>query len=283
MKASKESLRLAKLSLASEIKNPTLYVILLCVFFLIQFCFQGISPYLKSVSGQMNVFELYIFFMSSRTSQMLYLLGQIMLSCGVLFFHTGAAYHLIRTNRKRWLKSQIIYLMVMTIGYNIFIFLSLTLALNGQVTFENEWSSAMMIAAQFSSIEKIGAYAISIVVPGLMQTHPMQAVLITFALSIIVGLLVGLIMISSTSSNKTAIGFVTITVFWFVDILVENVPAISGLTYISPFGLARIYRLSVTGSGPDFRYALVVLLIMAITMVFVLSKSIRKLDFVKLE
>lgn len=99
MKASKESLRLAKLSLASEMKNPTLYVILLCVFFLIQFCFRGISPYLKSVSGQMNVFELYIFFMASRTSQMLYLLGQIMLSCGVLFFHTGAAYHLIRTNR----------------------------------------------------------------------------------------------------------------------------------------------------------------------------------------
>lgn len=282
MKVSKESLRLTRLSLISEVKNPTMYVILLCVFFVIQFCFHGISSYLETVSQRMNVFELYIFFMASRTSQILYLLGQILLSCGVLFFHTGAAYHLIRTNRKRWMTSQILYLLAITIGYNIFIFLSLVLSLDGQVTFGNEWSRAMMTAAQFS-LEKIGGRSISIVIPGLMQTSPMQAVLTTFVLSITVGLLVGLIMISATSSNKTPVGFATITVFWFVDILIENIPLIYDLTYISPFGLARIYRLSLTGYGPGFQYAIFILLVMVMCMIIVLYRSIRKLDFVKLE
>lgn len=282
MKVSKEPLRLAKLSLTSEAQNPVLYVILLCVFLIIQYCFQGISVYLESVAQQMNVFELYIFFMASRTSQTLYLIGEILLSCGILYFHAGAAYHLIRTNKKKWVTSQILYLLIITIGYNIFIFLSLVLSLGGRVTFDNEWSGTMITAAQFSLAE-IGGYPFSIVAPGLMQTTPAQAVVITFILSLAIGLLTGLIMISATSSNKTVIGFTVIAMLWFADILIENDPAMSAMTYISPFGLSRIYRLALTGSGPHFEYAIAILLVFVTVMVFILYRAIRNLDFAKLE
>ena len=282
MKGFRVAFRYARLSVSNELREPSVYFILLGVFLIIQFCFDGVSEYLYTSLDKMNVFELYIFFMSTRTSQIIYIIGIVILSCGVLFYSTGAAYYLIRADRKKWIMGQSTYLLFMTLCYNLFIFLALCVACGGNLTFHNEWSNASLIASQFS-VDSIGIKPIIYVSYGMLQVSPIFAGVVTFVLSILIGMNTGLIMIFSNMRNKNIFGIAAIIILWFVDILVENEPFFSKLNYLSPFGLSRISRLSVMGSGPSLIYAVICLLMLATIETYFLFEAAASVDFVKME
>jgi len=282
MKDFRVPFRYARLSVLNEIREPNLYIVLLSVFFVLQYCFGGISSYLYTSSDKMNVFELYIFFMSTGRSQIIYLIGVILLSCGVLFYDAGAAYYLIRSDRKKWIMSQSIYLLCMTLCYSIFIFLVLCIVCGRNLTLHNEWSNASLTASQFSS-DVIGIKPIVSVSYAILQIKPIYAGILTFILSILIGMATGLIMIMSNIRNKNVFAITIIIIMWFADILVENGSIFAEINYLSPFGLSRIGRLSLAGSGPPYVYAVTFLLMLIAVEIYFLFEAAVKVDFIKME
>jgi len=282
MKGFRVPFRYARLSVSNEVKEPNIYIVLMSVFLIVQFCFGGVSDYLSASMDNMNVFELYVFFMSTRTSQIIYLAGVIFLSCGVLFYSTGAAYYLIRADRKKWITGQCVYLLCMILCYNVFIFLVLCIACGGNLTFRDVWSSASLIASQFS-VDSIGVKPIIIVSYGVLQMKPICAGILTFILSILIGMVTGLIMIISNIRNKNAFGIAAIIMVWFADVLVENDSIFSKINHLSPFGLSRISRLSISGSGPSLIYAVIFLLMLVAIEIYFLMEAATRVDFIKME
>lgn len=145
------ALRNGVLPVRRELCSINLYLVLLMAFFWIQYNLAGLSGYLADSKGQMNIFELYVHFLSFRSSQIVYLFEILAVSCGTLFYSGGAAYYLIRGNRRRWVLGQAVYLLLVTAGYNLFLLSSFCFSTGGRLTLANEWSTASVLAEQFGT------------------------------------------------------------------------------------------------------------------------------------
>ena len=115
MKEYKTTIRFSILALKESFRSILTYLVFIISFLIIQFLCSGIGDYLKETNDSMNIFEIYTWFMSTKTSQMFYLLGILVLAASASFFFNGAAYYLLRLNRKVWIKSQIIHFFILLI------------------------------------------------------------------------------------------------------------------------------------------------------------------------
>jgi hypothetical protein len=282
MKEYKTILRFSFLSIKEELRSVNIYIFLVIIFFVIQFCFSGVGAYLNHNNDSMNIFELYIWFMTTSNSQIIYLIGIFFLARGVVFFNLGSAYYLLRTNKKTWIASQMVYIFFIVAAYNLFLILSLCIACGTSLNLSNNWSNAAITACQF------GADAIRIkpIVSApfrILQCNPNFIGLVTFLLSLLIGTCVGIVIIYFTIKNRVVYGIFSIFGVWFLDLLIENNPSFKNGTYVSPFGLSRVARLSLNSAGPSLWYAIVFNLCLIIILIQVLMEISKKIDFVKLE
>lgn len=282
MKEFKIPFRYAVLSIKNEMKSVNAYLLIIIIFLIIEYCFMGVSDYLRINMDYMNVFELYTFFLSNRTSQIIYIIGIMFLSCGILFYSNGASYYLIRASRKKWIWGQSIYLVGIVVFFNMFIFLSLCISTGGNITFSNEWSNASVLASQFSVLN-IGIKPIISISYKLLQISPVFAGIITFILSTLIGVVTGLIMICSNVGNKNVFGIAGILVLWFFDILIENESIFFKIEKFSPFGISRISTVLELGTEPMIIYSIIYLCIIIAIEIYILMNLVEKIDFVKLE
>lgn len=278
----KKGVRFSVLAVREEIKNVNLYIFLIIIFFILQFCFSGVGDYLASQNDKMNLFELYISFMSCRTSQVIYLIGILLFSCGVSFFNTGAAYYLIRVDKNIWIISKLLYLMMAILFYNAFLFMNLWLACGGHLSACSRWSGAYFTASQYTP-ESIGIWPIVQFSYGITGNNPNVIGLISLSQAILIGLIVGVLIITFHQRNHLVYGVLLIMGLWYLDILVENIPALQKVANLSPFGLSRLYRLSLNGNGPVLWYAISFLITLFIILLCILRKQSEKIDFVKME
>ncbi len=280
MKELNYALRYGVLSARRELCSINLYLVLLMAFFWIQSNLAGLSGYLADSKGRMNIFELYVHFLSGRSSQIVYLLGILAVSCGTLFYSGGAAYYLIRGNRRRWVLGQAVYLLIATAGYNLFLLFSFCFSTGGRLTLANEWSMASVLAEQFGT-RVIGCEGFR-VYRTVTEMSPVSAGLLTFLLSMLVGMALGMIMICLGMHRKGIPGIVLIVVAWWADILIENTPGFSQAGYLSPFALSRLSSL-MSLKAATIAYATVFFCIIIAIAFAVLLKSAQKVDFMKLE
>ena len=278
----RKEVRFSALAVKEETKNVNFYLFLIIIFFVLQFCFSGVGDYLTSQNDKMNIFELYISFMSCRTSQVIYLIGILLFSSGVSFFNTGAAYYLIRADKNVWIISKLIYLSVAIIFYNAFLMVNLWWACKGHLSIYDKWSEAYFSASQYSA-ESIGIWPIVQFSYGLTDNNPNVMGITSLLLSILIGLITGVLVINFHQRNHLIYGVLLIICLWYLDIFVENIPALQKLSYISPFGLSRIYRLSLNGGEPVPWYAVSYLSCLLFALLYISKKQSGKIDFAKME
>lgn len=281
MKGFKCALRYGALSIKSELRSVNLYLVLLLAFFWIQYNLGGLPDYLAESKGRMHVFELYVHFLATRRSQTVYLLGILAVSCGSLFYSNGAAYYLFRGNRRRWALGQAVYLLIVTAGYNLFLLFSFCCSTGWHLTLANKWSTASVLAEQFGA-RVIGCRAVFDVFYSVRQMSPLSAGLITFLLTMLVGMAAGMLMICFGMRSKGVLGAAILVIVWFADILILEVPLFSKAKYMSPFGLSRLSQLPLNG-GAGILYAVVFFCILIAIEFVVLLESAEKIDFMKLE
>lgn len=281
MKGFKCALRYGALSIKSELRSVNLYLVLLMAFFWIQYNLGGLPDYLAESKGRMHVFEMYVHFLTTRRAQIVYLLGILAVSCGSLFYSNGAAYYLLRGNRRRWALGQAVYLLMVTAGYNLFLLFSFCCSTGWHLTLANKWSIASVLAEQFGT-RVIGCQSVFSVFYSVMQMNPLSAGLITFLLSMLVGMAAGMVMICFGMRSKGVFGAAILAIAWFADIPIEDIPSFSKAKYLSPFGLSRLSQLPLAG-GAGVLYAVVFFCILIAIEFYVLLKSAEKIDFMKLE
>ena len=270
------------LSIKNELRQVHLYVVLLVVFFIIRYCFGGLADFLAENGDRMNIFELYVHFMDTRYSQVFYLLGIIAFSCGTFFYSHGAAYYLIRGSRRGWVLGQAVYLLVMVTGYNLFILSTLCLFTGGRLTLVNEWSMASFLAEQYSA-SSIGIMPVISVSYSTMLMSPVTAGLLTFLLSVLVGMAAGLVVICSSIRAKGVFGVAVLGITWFADFLIEDSAVFARIWMLSPFGVSRLGRLLSMGRNTEVLYGVIYFCILIAAEFYVLLKAAEKIDFVKLE
>lgn len=282
MKGFRKPFRYGGLSIQNEFRQIHLYLVVLITFVIIQYCIGGVADYLAQSADRMHVLELYIHFMTTRYSQMIYLLGIIAFSCGTLFYSHGAAYYLIRGSRRSWALGQCAYLLVMVVCYNLFLLFSLCLSTGGHLTLANQWSEASFVAEQFHCTS-IGMIYLIDVYYSILLMSPAAAGLVTFLLSVLVGMATGMVVICCGMRAKGIFGVAIIGITWFADYLVEDSSIASTLRLASPFGVSKLGWLLSRGGSLGILYGIVFFCILIAIEFYVLLGSAEKVDFVKLE
>ena len=282
MKEYKNIVRFSFVSIRDNIHNVMFYLVLVVMFCAIQFLCADVGSYLHNTHDRMNIFEIYIWFMARRSSQIIYILGLIFLLCGTNFFHTGASYYLLRTNRRNWIFSQLLYLFILVIGFNLFILISFWISCKGAITIEGIWSNAAYIAAQ-TWTEDIGILSFIMVDFGLLKHNPNVLGIITFFLQLLAGIFTGMLLIAFQAKGKMAYGIMVVGVLWFTEVMFEFVRGFPAIAYMTPYRLTRISQLSLNNSGPSVFYAFCYLLLLFWIMETILLKLSKTVDFVKME
>ena len=278
----RRGIRYGALSVKNELRQVHLYLVAAVTFLIIQQHVGGVGDYLAANMDRMHVFELYVHFMTSRFSQMYYLLGIMAFSCGALFYSHGAAYYLVRGNRRSWAIGQGVYLLVMVVGYNLFLLLTLCLSTGGHLTLSNQWSAASVWAEQLT-VTSIGIDNIFYVSYDVLQMSPVAAGIVTFLLSSLVGMAAGMVVACSSMRARGVFGVAILGIAWYGDFLTQDVSYFFWAEHISPFGLSRLSRLLDRGGGLGILYAAVFFCILISIEFIILLGTAEKIDFVKLE
>lgn len=292
MKEFRSAVRCAFFSTRDELGKVGFYVFLGILFVTIQFYFSGAANYLQENSGQMNVWELYIWFMSSRYAQIIYFLGVIFLTGQVIHFQSETPYYLIRTTRLAWILSRIFSLFLLISGLQIFFLLCFAVACGGRVTFSGVWSEAAKTAMK-ESVTRIGVDSIVSAKEELLPFNPNSMGWNSAVLAILTGLFTGLILMFFYMKRRPAYGIGILLFLWWFDHYVEYdvlrpLAAFEGiyvehpLAYITPYGLSRIYRLSPLWGNVSLSYALAFITGWVLILVLLILKAGEDIDFVKL-
>ena len=116
MKGFRTAFHYSRITLRDSLHNISTYVTLVSLFLVVQYYCPGISRYLAENGERLNLWELYIWSMSTRQSQLLYLAGVIGLTCQVVRLHGGTAFYLARMKRRIWVRAQLLTLVFHILG-----------------------------------------------------------------------------------------------------------------------------------------------------------------------
>ncbi len=282
MKDCKRVLNFSMISLRDTLKNVTLYAFLLVILCVLLYLFGGVRKHLVENGDRMNLWEIYIWFLSTRQSQLIYFLSILFLVGKIMNYHPGMSYYLLRMTRHSWISSQIYLVFFNVLGFNIFLLLCFCLVCGGQVTLAGEWSQASMKASQFS-VEIIGMRPVVSVSFGLLQHNPNLIGGLTFLLSLLIGNFTGLIMLLFYLKNRPVYGGICVLGLWFLDIIIEAETYLRFLRYMSPYGLSRVTRSSLNYGDTSVLYAALFLLCADLLLSKLVCYASYDIDFVKME
>lgn len=281
MKEFREAMRYAFLALKSELTSPKWLVTGICIFCFIQYCFGGISAYLSSQGERMNLFELYNIFMADRSSQMIYIAGLLLLSCGVSFFkNTGVSCFLIRGGRNSWIQGQILYTFLIVLLYNLFLFTALGFSCGWMLTISDRWSEAAFIGCQFG-VTAINMEPITSIPYAFLELSPTCLGLLTFFLQIGAGMVLELVLVYANAVNRNVFGVAAILILWFASAYIDDNLYSTVTIYLSPFSLSRISNLDVAGASVSILYAAGFFIFIAAAMIFMLGCAVNRIDFTR--
>lgn len=282
MKGYKDVLRFSRIALKESFHSVIFWIVLFAMFMIIQYLCSGIGEYLYSANERMNLFEIYIWFNSSRTSHLIYVVGVMILICGITFFHKGASYYLLRINRKTWVFSQFVYLLVLMVIFNILILVAFWISCNGLIRLNGEWSDAAFVACQFW-VEDIGISSTIKAYPQFLQYDPNMIGLITFFQQILIGLVIGMVLMAFQAKEKVVVGIVVVLGFWFGEVTLTTVYVHPVLNYLTPFRMATPSQIGFSGAGVSPAYAFCYLIVLCLVLESILMRLSKQVDFLKME
>ena len=177
---------------------------------------------------------------------------------------------------------QCVYLLVMVVCYNLFLMITLCLSTGGRLTLANQWSEASFLAEQFAA-PSIGIMPLIDVYYSILLMSPAAAGLVTFLLSVLVGMATGMVVICCGMRAKGIFGVAIIGITWFADYLIEDSSIASTLRLASPYGVSKLGWLLSRGGSLGILYGIVFFCILIAIEFYILLGSAEKIDFVKLE
>lgn len=282
MKGCKTALRYSQITVRDSLHRISTYIVLAILFLVVQFYCPGIALYLKENAEHVNLWELYIWSMSTRQAQLLYLAGVVGVAGQFVTLPEGTAFYLARMDRRSWVRAQMLSLLFHIVGLNLFLLFCFVIASGFRISLAGEWSRAAFMGAQFASPDTIGLRGVFRISFPLLSFNPHMVGSLSLLLAVLLGMAMGLTMIVFALKQKAAFGGVVIFGLWFLEVLAESVPAFRFFRYVLPFGLARASYTSWNYGVVTPGYCIVFLLALTILLIWLSGRACKKADFVKL-
>ncbi len=232
--------------------SPKPYIMFLVIFIAMRIGVGGARVYLTENDQMFQAVELFVFALSSNFFQILLILGLLFLIGDAPFLTEGMSFQLIRTSRGKWLAGQILSCVLISAIYLIVIAILFVLLFWGQVTFQNEWSNPVRLAAQ---INVGGAATINIQMGFLFFMDVIRAgtPYAMFGLVLSYNLLLYsflcLVVISCNLKSASGIGFFGVIIFLGVKLIQYYVMPYKWLWYLSPCSVVCFGYLPISTSG----------------------------------
>ncbi len=286
MERFKRALNYLRLSLMAEFTNPIIYAVFITLFLFIWSSFSGVTSWLSENNDSLNLFEFYTFFGCDFFTNTIYLTGIMFVSCGIFFFNSGSAYYLIRMDKRTWVNSQIIYMFVMTVIYNIALIVMFIIACGGKITFDGSWSKAAFVGCSGGAMQINIVDVISMLTPGLLTYNPNFIGIVSFFLLTVEGVSAGLLMIWLTMKRKTVYAVAVIFGGQFLDMLAINEISSNTIvgkiwSYAVPFRMYRVNFSSLNNGKVSIIYSMIYITVILTVLILLIRRSAADIDFVK--
>ena len=257
--------------------NPRIYVLGLL---LIGFLFEWVRP-IADFSSAVHVSVtpwVFPYLSLSQKVLLLIMLGIVLLFCDAPFIDAHQPYVIIRSGKRDWLLGQILYIMVASALYFLFIALISTLLMLPNLTFSSEWGK---IFGTLALTDAGSQFKINLPISYKLQLTytPIAAMAWSFFLNWLIGTFLGLLMFVLNMRFTREIGAIVAT---FLVILQYFCFSANGflLWHFSPVSWASLENLDITHTSalPSITYAVSVLIGLNLILILLAVIFIRKKD-----
>ncbi len=227
--------------------SPRPYITLLILFSIMQVGMGGARDYVIEHGQTFQAVELYVFAHSSHVIQLVFILGLLLLLGDAPFLKEGMSFHLIRTNRFQWLLGQFLSCIAISAVYLLAIEFLFLILFFGHISFQNEWSRPVMLAAQIRTASAIGIeLAVMFSMNVLRAGSPYAMFGLTFVYSLLLYIFFSALLIVCNLRFRSGVGCLAVMAFWCLKLALDYGNDIPLLRRLSPCSLACLTGQTLT-------------------------------------
>jgi len=272
-------------------RNPRVFITFALAFILCFLLSDKAVNFAKDYKTSMQIMEAFIWSFEDSNSILLASLLLVFLFSDMPFITSGTPFYLMRISRKTWLSGQVLYIVLATFIYMLFILVATSLVCMSDSFVGNMWSETAAILGY----SKAGsAVALPSIVKTLEMNTPYQCMATIFLLMLLYSLLMALIMLTFNIRKGQLAGTVSVFVFTLFGLILKpdlikaifNLPerlaykANVAVGWLSPLNHATYHMHNFGYDRLPRLWQTYIILAVLITFFFLLAlKSIRNYDF----
>ena len=227
--------------------SSKLYITAVILFSCIYTGFGGINGYLMRQGQTVQAGELFVFGMDSWIPQLIITVAFLILVNDIPFGKNGAQLQLIRSSRSHWLLGQTLSAFSTAAVYLVLVELLFAATTVRSLSFSDGWSQPVIMAARLGKCTAIGIEtAVRFPMSVLMNTSAWAVFGVAWLYAWLLYGFFCLILIVSNLKFHTNIGYMLVVLCLIFKRLLEYVPQVYLLKYISPCDVASISARPIT-------------------------------------
>ncbi len=253
--------------------NPRIYILCALLIIIVVYYVGPIRAFSRNVGYRVTPW-VFSFLSDSFQVQMWIMLGIVFLFCDAPFIDEGQPYLMIRSGRITWGVGQVLYIMLGTAIYFLFITFVSLIVLSPNMFLSTDWGKVLRTLAQGSNAKML---------PISNKIVTLYSPINSFALSLLLewcaGTMLGLIIFVANIRLNRAMGAIIASAVVFMDILIVNTLPYSMFRF-SPVSMARLSILDPTGLSlfPSNTYAYIFFAVSILILSVISVLSVRKCD-----
>jgi len=275
MRRTLSALSCCTLNLRKWPANPRIYVLALLLIGYLNLVIRPVADFAGSVGVPATPW-IFPYLSLDRLTLMLVMLGVVLLFCDAPFIDAHQPYVLIRAGKRDWLWGQILYIMLASLCYFLFVAVVSALLLLPHLTFASGWGKIWGTLAQTdagSHLQLAVSYSLQV------NYTPLAAMAWSLLLSWLAGVFLGLLLFVLNMRLARELGAVVGATLALLQFFCRDANGFL-LYYFSPLSWASLGNLDVTQISllPSTTYAACVLVALNIILIVLADLLLRQKD-----
>lgn len=174
------------------------------------------------------------FLMQQNYIQLIFVLGAVMLFCDAPFFEGISVFEIMRSGKREWFISRILYIVFSSIIYVLLVVLLTVLMLVKRIDLTDEWGKVLTTLASTNAAEVMGNKYIGLDYHLIVMYTPLQAMLMSMGIAILVSTVVGLLIFAVNMNARYIHGGILGGLIGILPFFQRNFSNLYVISYFSP-------------------------------------------------
>lgn len=264
------------------ITDYRIWMIYIIMFILIHSHVSEIASIASAIDEPSSIW-IYPFLYSQFYMKLIFTMPIILFFCDAPFIDSNQMFVIVRAGRIKWLIAQLLYILISSAFYYVFIILSTVLLSLPNSSLEMSWGTVLYNIANSSVAGDLNFNFVNVSDYILRYFTPLEATWFTFLLSWISAVFIGIIIfVVNFITNSKYIGSVIASIIIILSCFVAN-DGFSNLIPYSPITWNTLNFIDVGGTTayPSFNYCMTVYGVGIFSLIVVLFLSHKKKNIVK--